>query len=254
MGAWTSYNGYRLDETAGFDFASKLDGAEDYASCTGRYVELVGQTLNEKPVFLNPDKRRMLAATGDAWVILSMDYLEEFLETQPASFGGFHGSCSCQPHHGWEHYLVTPIGRDFSTGKGWEKFQNTTVSCSAVSNSGVVRSDEDFEDMRRKCVESECGGFAWRKPHFNQFGEEDNPPVCFFYRRTQADLKEVHWVSKLGNSHSQFAHAANHPYTCGMTICKDTYTNLKDANTLPLIMPSLGTFVAHDARFGRVTS
>ena len=36
----------------------------------------------------------------------------------------------------------------------------------------------DFAANRRRCLDSDCGGFAWRKPHFNQFGEEDDPPVC----------------------------------------------------------------------------
>lgn len=123
----------------------------------------------------------MLASgAGDGWVILNMDYLEEFLETQPESFGGFHGSSRSQPYLGWEKYLVAPVvpsgDEDDEVTGAWEKFVNTTVSCSAVSNSGVVRSEEDFQAMRRKCVNLECGGFAWRKPHFNQFllGELEN--------------------------------------------------------------------------------
>eukprot|EP00435_Cladocopium_sp_Y103_P034138 s2532_g8.t1 len=193
---WESYTVYPLDETAGLDFATK-EGSDDDASCSGRYLQLTGKELNQKPIFLNPNKQRMLASgAGDGWVILSMDYLEDFLETQPESFGGFHGSSCSQPYLGWKKYMVTSVmpkdeDDEVSEVSAWEKFVNTTVSCRAVSNSGVVRSEEDFEDMRRKCVDLECGGFAWRKPHFNQFGEEDNPPVCFFYRRTQADLKEV---------------------------------------------------------------
>lgn len=129
----------------------------------------------------------MLASgAGDGWVILNMDYLEEFLETEPESFGGFHGSSCSQPYLGWEKYMVTmvaPLPKDEDDELGaWEKFANTTVSCSAVSNSGVVRSEEEFEDMRRKCVNLQCGGFAWRKPHFNQFllgGESEN--IVFFF-------------------------------------------------------------------------
>ena len=112
-----------------------------------------------------------------------MDYLEAFLETEPESFGGFHGSSRSQPHLGWEKFLVAPVvpeDADAEVSGAWEKFANTTVSCSAVSNSGVVRSAEEFEDMRRKCVNLECGGFAWRKPHYNQFliGEFEN--IVFF--------------------------------------------------------------------------
>ena len=153
-----------------------------------------GIGLNQKPIFLSPSKQRMLASgSGDGWIILSIDYLEEFLDAKPASFGGFHGTSRLHPEHGWEHYNVTHITpkEPPSPPVIWEKFPNTKVSCCAVSNSGVVRSEEDFEEMRRKCMDLDCGGFAWRKPHFNQFGEEDNPPVCFFYRRTQADLKEA---------------------------------------------------------------
>lgn len=190
---WESYTIFRLEESEGFDFATK-DGSDDYASCSGRYFRLEGIGLNQKPIFLSPSKQRMLASgSGDGWIILSIDYLEEFLDAKPASFGGFHGTSRLHPEHGWEHYNVTHITpkEPPSPPVIWEKFPNTKVSCCAVSNSGVVRSEEDFEEMRRKCMDLDCGGFAWRKPHFNQFGEEDNPPVCFFYRRTQADLKEA---------------------------------------------------------------
>ena len=135
----------------------------------------------------------MLASgAGDGWVILNMDYLEEFLETEPESFGGFHGSSRSQPYLGWEKYIVAPVHKDEDDELGaWEKFVNTTVSCSAVSNSGVVRSEEDFEDMRRKCVNLQCGGFAWRKPHFNQFllgGESEN--IVFFFPIPPGMIKE----------------------------------------------------------------
>lgn len=154
---------------------------------------MTGKELNQKPIFLNPNKQRMLASgAGDGWVILNMDYLEEFLETEPESFGGFHGSSRSQPYLGWEKYIVAPVHKDEDDELGaWEKFVNTTVSCSAVSNSGVVRSEEDFEDMRRKCVNLQCGGFAWRKPHFNQFllgGESEN--IVFFFPIPPGMIKE----------------------------------------------------------------
>eukprot|EP00913_Durusdinium_trenchii_P020466 g19226.t1 len=83
-----------------------------------------------------------------------------------------------------------------SASRGWEKLLNTKVSFQAVSNSGVCRSGQDFEDNKKKCLQLDCGGFAWRKPRFNQFGEEEDPPVCFFYRRTQGQLKEAAVESK----------------------------------------------------------
>ena len=198
-----------LDESAGFDFTTK-DECEDYASCSGRYVKLTGKGLNQESIFLNVGKHRMLASSArGGWVILSMDYLEEFLETQPASFGGFHSNSRSQPHLGWDRYSVTANPPKPDNLSDWKKYPNTKVTCSAVSNSGVVRSREDFEDMRKQCIKVDCGGFAWRKPHFNQFGEEDTPPVCFFYRRTQAELKQAS-LQMLIDNHRKYASNVGH--------------------------------------------
>lgn len=71
----------------------------------------------------------------------------------------------------------------------WTVLPGTTTRYKAVANSGVCRSEAEFRDNRRRCLASDCGGFAWRKPHFDQFGEEDDPPVCFFFRRTQDELE-----------------------------------------------------------------
>eukprot|EP00971_Amphidinium_carterae_P305776 6076991-Amphidinium_carterae.2 len=100
----------------------------------------------------------------------------------------------------------------------WQKFENTTVSFKAVLNSGVCKTELEFKQNRQRCLdclllanpakfsrepqerevrfvvcheEMDCAGFAWQKPHYNQFGEEDNPPVCFFFRRTQEELKKA---------------------------------------------------------------
>jgi len=47
-----------------------------------------------------------------------------------------------------------------------------------------------FFREKRWCIDNNCGGFAWRKPHMDQFGQEDEPPVCFFFRRSQAELRK----------------------------------------------------------------
>merc|ERR1719230_1794277 len=73
----------------------------------------------------------------------------------------------------------------------WRKLEDITVTFKAAANGGVCRSEGDFLENRRRCLAIDCGGFAWRKPHFDQFDEEDDPPVCFFFRRTPSELNEA---------------------------------------------------------------
>ena len=185
--AWEKYIVYEVQE---LEFLPK-EGFEDYAKCSGKYMELAGKTLNQKPVYLNTCRGRVLASTGSGWVIFSAQFLDEFLETQPKSFGGFHGTSEAHPNLGWETYVVRASCKEQMKHPAscWVKFPNRKVSFRAVSNSGVCRTERDFEENKQKCFQLDCGGFAWRKPHFNQFGEEDDPPVCFFFRRTQTELQ-----------------------------------------------------------------
>lgn len=189
--AWDRYAVHQLQEV---EVLTK-EGETDYADCSGRYLELAEKTLNHKPVYVNHSRSRVLASTERGWVIFSAEFLDEFLDTQPNSFGGFHSTPESEPVAGWERYVVRFL-HGALPATGWEKLLNTKVSFQAVSNSGVCRSGQDFEDNKKKCLQLDCGGFAWRKPRFNQFGEEEDPPVCFFYRRTQGQLKEAAVESK----------------------------------------------------------
>ena len=132
------------------------------------------------------------------WCITNTQYLAELLESQPGSFGGFHACEGKEPDSGlWASYIVkrlwskpSKVAELAAAADSWRKLENTTVAFRAVANSGVCKTEADFHQNRRRCLDIDCGGFAWRKPHFNQFGEEDDPPVCFFFRKTQADLNE----------------------------------------------------------------
>jgi len=86
---------------------------------------------------------------------------------------------------------VGPSTQRLLAASKWQRLPSTTTSFKAVANSGVCRTEADFEAERHRCMASDCGGFAWRKPHFDQFGDEDNPPVCFFFRRSQAELRDA---------------------------------------------------------------
>ncbi|CAE7949925.1 Ttn, partial [Symbiodinium sp. KB8] len=185
-GTWENYEVSRLE---GFEFLTK-QGQPDYGECAGTYHE-TDASLNGRPVYLNREKKRLLGASKSGWVLAGMEYLEDFLRTQPGSFGGFHGSQAPEPDRGWTNYDVQrllPKKRE-AWEEPWERLPSCSVTFKAVANSGVCRSEADFAANRRRCLDSDCGGFAWRKPHFNQFGEEDDPPVCFFFRRTQAELR-----------------------------------------------------------------
>ncbi|CAE7771797.1 Ttn [Symbiodinium pilosum] len=186
-GPWENYEVTRVEE---LEFVVK-QGQPDYASCAGTYQERADVRLNGMPVYLNRERGRMLAAdTNGGWTIASMDFLEDFLRTQPATFGGFHGSSELE--NGWQNYDVQRLlpKREDPLAR-WEKLENRNVTFRAVANSGICRTEADFAKNCKRCIDSDCGGFAWRKPHFNQFGEEDNPPVCFFFRRTQVELREA---------------------------------------------------------------
>ncbi len=179
------------------EFTAKPGGG-DFADCAGTYTRDVNLgTINGKAVYVNRDKERFLAATDlHSWCITALEYLPEILSKQ-GSFGGFHAADGDEPEDGqWADYSVVCTGRAPShiralarDASAWTKLENATVSFKAVRNSGDCRSERDFETNRLECLRADCGGFAWRKPHFNQFGEEDDPPVCFFFRRTQAELR-----------------------------------------------------------------
>eukprot|EP00439_Symbiodinium_sp_Y106_P051756 s3186_g6.t3 len=184
-GTWENYEVSRVE---GFEFVAK-QGQPDYGECAGTYHQ-TDASLNGRPVYLNREKKRLLGGTKNGWAITGMEYLEDFLRTQPGSFGGFHGSQASEPEEeeAWKNYDVQRL-LPKKPEEPWEKLPSSTVTFKAVANSGVCRSEADFAANRRRCLDSDCGGFAWRKPHFNQFGEEDDPPVCFFFRRRQAELR-----------------------------------------------------------------
>lgn len=180
-----------------FQFKLK-PGCDNYADCDGDYIlDASKGTINTKPVYVNSKKGKFLAALeGTGWCITAMNYFKE-VKTQQGTFGGFHSGGAEEPEEGsWRSYDVSRQGQCRSSNRldeasSWHKLANTTVTFKAVANSGVVRSESDFRAIRRRCVALDCGGFAWRKPHYNQFGEEDDPPICFFFRRAQKDIRSA---------------------------------------------------------------
>ncbi|XP_047738578.1 uncharacterized protein LOC125178564 [Hyalella azteca] len=187
---------FSVIEPKGFIFVSK-PSTNNYAKCDGVYVyEDRIDKINGRDVYVNRTNGKFLAGhPNSGWCITDLCYLDEVQRTQGA-FGGFHSVSSFEPEDGnWASYEVSKFGpfdakHDTIYKKSsWVKHENTTVSFKAVANSGVVRTDEDFHEMRKRCISLNCGGFAWRKPHYNQYGEEDDPPVCFFYRRSQNELR-----------------------------------------------------------------
>lgn len=194
-GSWETYE---VLESVAFLFTQK-SGKDNYANCNGCYIEDKNRgTINGQPVYVNETKNLFLAAQpGSGWVITSLQYFPE-IKTNQGSFGGFHSVADVNPDSGnWNSYAVKKYGgrsetnETLSEGEVWEKLENTNISFKAVANSGVVRTEADFKAMRQRCLAMDCGGFSWRKPHFNQFGEEDDPPVCFFYRETQTELRKA---------------------------------------------------------------
>ncbi|KAF2355302.1 Protein of unknown function DUF3472, partial [Trinorchestia longiramus] len=192
-----SWNDYTVVEEQGFIFISK-PGGDNYADCDGFYIldDSLGE-VNEKSVFVNHAKNKFLAALPrSGWCITSLGYFKD-IKLKQGSFGGYHSVDSSDPDDGkWTSYNVKkfgfpkdPLETCYDKCK-WEKLENTCVPFKAVANSGVVRTEDEFLAMRKRCTAMDCGGFAWRKPHYNQFGEEDNPPVCFFYRKSQKELRQ----------------------------------------------------------------
>ena len=66
---------------------------DNYADCDGDYLFMDDEEpFKDEPVFVNVVKQRIMAKSGGAWMITAYQYLAEFRENQPDSFGGFHGS------------------------------------------------------------------------------------------------------------------------------------------------------------------
>ena len=139
-GPWENYEVTRVEE---LEFVVK-QGQPDYASCAGTYQERADVRLNGMPVYLNRERGRMLAAdTNGGWTIASMDFLEDFLRTQPATFGGFHGSSELE--NGWQNYDVQRLlpKREDPLAR-WEKLENRNVTFRAVANSGICRTEANL--------------------------------------------------------------------------------------------------------------
>ena len=137
-GTWENYEVSRLE---GFEFLTK-QGQPDYGECAGTYHE-TDASLNGRPVYLNREKKRLLGASKSGWVLAGMEYLEDFLRTQPGSFGGFHGSQAPEPDRGWTNYDVQrllPKKRE-AWEEPWERLPSCSVTFKAVANSGVCRSE-----------------------------------------------------------------------------------------------------------------
>ena len=193
-GVW---NNYEIKGFTGFLFKVK-SGGNDYADCSGLYVSDESKGLfNLNPVFLNASKKRILLShQTKGWSITGLQYWDD-IKKDPSNFGGFHTIQEASPHKGiWEQYNVEVIdcsnifdlSDNVEDESFWHKHESSTVSYKAVCHFGPTRTAADFKLARKKCVLLDCGGFAWRKPQYNQFGEEDTPPACFYFRKTQSDL------------------------------------------------------------------
>ena len=136
-GTWENYEVSRVE---GFEFVAK-QGQPDYGECAGTYHQ-TDASLNGRPVYLNREKKRLLGATKNGWAITGMEYLEDFLRTQPGSFGGFHGSQASEPEEeeAWKNYDVQRL-LPKKPEEPWEKLPSSTVTFKAVANSGVCRSE-----------------------------------------------------------------------------------------------------------------
>uniref|UniRef100_A0A6A7G002 Titin n=1 Tax=Hirondellea gigas TaxID=1518452 RepID=A0A6A7G002_9CRUS len=182
-----------------FQFTSKPESV-DYAICQGTYkLDLAKGNINGCPVYVNLEKNRFLAALpNQSWCITDLNYFDEVFSKQGV-FGGYHVGYGLEPDDAiWEEYTVNRMGSSAEPDKCcpkvdeasfWTKIENTTVAYKAISNSLPVRCESDFSAIRRRCIKLNCGGFAYRKAHYNQFGEEDDPPVVCFFRRTQTELR-----------------------------------------------------------------
>lgn len=85
---------------------------ENYADCDGAYAQDPIRQLNGRPLYLNLAKSRFLGWSGSdrgegSWVITGTQWLNELLQSQGRSFGGFHANDgSDNPWLGWASYAV----------------------------------------------------------------------------------------------------------------------------------------------------
>lgn len=67
-----------------------IPDAEDYANCSGDYIQSTTK-LNGKFMYVNFEKNRFMGWTGEGWSLTSTDYMSDILDGTIASpFGGFH--------------------------------------------------------------------------------------------------------------------------------------------------------------------
>ena len=93
-------------------FETKENG-NNYADCDGLYTLSEG-LINKKPIYINKEKDRFLAALGPSgWCITAMQYLEGIREMKTGSFGGFHSGGGVLPDYNtWPNYTVKPKTED----------------------------------------------------------------------------------------------------------------------------------------------
>ena len=176
-----------------------VPGRENVPDCTGSYsCDPTKGQINGNYVFMNKDREMFMAAqANNTWVITHNSYFNE-VKSKQGTVGGFDFGGGDDPDHKkWTNHDVKRMpskyknAEKFSDKEMWKKFENMSVTFKACANSGAVRTEYDFESIRIRCIDLNCGGFSLRKPHYNQFGEEDDPPVCFFYRKTQSELSSA---------------------------------------------------------------
>lgn len=181
-----------------FDVSSR-SASDDTIDCSGTYIcDPKKGFINKKIVYVNEVKCCFMAAQSNGtWVITGSNYFSE-VKIKQGIVGGFDFGGGSEPDDNeWNKHIVNRVFkgtddlRKFENESLWHSIKNTTVRYKACSNSGVVRTNADLNVMRRRCLSLDCCGFAWRKPHFNQFQEEDDPPICFFFRKTQVELRNA---------------------------------------------------------------
>ena len=130
------------ENIASYIFENK-EGGDNYANCDGIYsLEESRGPINKKPIYINKEKDRFLAATGQTgWCITAMQYLDGIEQQKFGGFGGFHGGGGLNPDTGsWKNYNVK------SENKVEEVVSNKLLSKNKDQVQGTVSVYREFDD------------------------------------------------------------------------------------------------------------
>lgn len=130
-----------------YNFELKENG-NNYAICDGLYVLKKGSMINKKPIYINKEKDRFLAALGPTgWCITAMQYLDGIIEMKTGSFGGFHSGGGVSPDYGkWPNYNVSVVDQE----KEEEKDSLLPKSKETVQGTVNIYREFDFKPVSGK--------------------------------------------------------------------------------------------------------